>query len=303
MDMQQRFLPTIRDYSQQSLGYRKLQATHELVDYQPNSSFRIWHNDAVKQYDMHWHSAVELLYAVQGSCSITCNGNHYRVSSGGIFLVPAGKLHAIETSAQCEHFVFLFDMDDVIELKGFTSLMPLMMNPIEIRPDSPIHDHAASLLKQAINAYFNEEAFEELDNYGRILALYALIGREHFTSVKAGASASDGKRQKYFSVIQDVMDYIDLHYMEDLDLDRIASQAGFSKFHFARMFKQYTNTTFHQFLCMKRVDMAERLMASTDLSISKIALQVGFASIPTFSRVYKSLRHYTPTEYKALSNR
>ena len=41
-----------------------------------------------------------------------------------------------------------------------------------------------------------------------------------------------------------VTDYINNHFAEDLSLEGVASQAGFSKYHFSRLFKQYTDSTF-----------------------------------------------------------
>ncbi len=303
MDASARFLPTVRDYSQPSTVARNIQQSHEPVDEHRETTFRIWRCSVPKKRDTHWHSDVELLYAKNGVCTVDCDSTHYELSDGAILLIPSGKLHNFVSQPQSEHYVFMFEMDDITRLKGFLTLMPLMLHPIHIPPASPIHESAKALLDQSICAHLSsDDSFAELENYARILMLYSLIGRIHFSSVKESVCSSSEKKQEHLAVIQNVMDYIDQHYMEELDLNRIAAQAGFSKYHFARLFKQYTNTTFHRFLCLKRIDMAERLMANGDRSIAKIALQVGFASIPTFNRVYKSVRNYTPSEYRALNH-
>ena len=95
------------------------------------------------------------------------------------------------------------------------------------------------------------------------------------------------------------MDYIDEHYMEDLNLEDIAESIGFSKFHFSRLFKQYTNFTFCDYLCYRRIKVAEELLAMPDLSITEVALQAGFPSISTFNRLFKQHKNCTPSEYRS----
>ena len=47
---------------------------------------------------------------------------------------------------------------------------------------------------------------------------------------------------------------------EDLSLEGVASQAGFSKYHFSRLFKQYTDSTFYKYLNQKRIEFAKTLL-------------------------------------------
>jgi AraC-like DNA-binding protein len=139
----------------------------------------------------------------------------------------------------------------------------------------------------------------ELNCYAHILDLYALIGRNHLQSVYANTNIQPARQQAYLSVFDHVMRYIDHHYMEDISLDTVAAEAGFSKYHFSRLFKQHTNTTFLHFLCLKRIQAAERLLSSTNRSIAEIALKAGFDSIPSFNRIYRKMRNCTPTQYRA----
>ena len=61
-----------------------------------------------------------------------------------------------------------------------------------------------------------------------------------------------------------MLDYIDAHYTEDLTLDAVASYSGFSKYHFTRLFKQYANTTFYDYLSYKRIKVAEQLLTEPE---------------------------------------
>lgn len=99
-----------------------------------------------------------------------------------------------------------------------------------------------------------------------------------------------------------LLDYIDKHYAEELNLEEIADSSGFSKYHFSRLFKQYTGFTFCDYLCYRRIKAAELLLSRQDLSITEVALQSGFSSISTFNRIFKQQKKCTPSEYRSKVN-
>lgn len=92
--------------------------------------------------------------------------------------------------------------------------------------------------------------------------------------------------------------YINKHYMEDISFEKMADTAGLSKYHFSRLFKQYTNSTFSDYLCGQRVKVAEELLACSALSIAEIARLTGFPSLSTFNRRFKQQNNCTPSEYR-----
>lgn len=138
-------------------------------------------------------------------------------------------------------------------------------------------------------------------------------GRQDGGSDKNHAPFSVGKTgnisRKFLTIILKIfdknferlhLDYIDSHYTEELTLDNIADFSGFSKYHFTRLFKQYTDSTFYDYLIYRRIKAAEELLANPELSITEIALQSGFSSISTFNRIFKQKKGCTPSEYRSL---
>ena len=98
-----------------------------------------------------------------------------------------------------------------------------------------------------------------------------------------------------------ICDYITAHCTENLTVDELAVIAGFSKFHFIRLFKQFTNVTCYEYLIQKRIELAERLLIEPNLTITQVALQSGFGSLSSFNRVFKASKNCTPTEYKNMN--
>ena len=83
-------------------------------------------------------------------------------------------------------------------------------------------------------------------------------------------------------------------------MEMVDEHSGFSKLHFSRLFKKYTNTTFYDYLILKRIQAAEQLLADADLSITEVALRTGFSSISTFNRTFKRKKNCTPREYRSM---
>lgn len=85
----------------------------------------------------------------------------------------------------------------------------------------------------------------------------------------------------------------------DLDLDAVASHAGYSRFHFIRAFKAVYGQTPGQYLSYRRIERAEEMLRSANLSVTEICHLVGFTSLGTFSSRFKTRTGLTPSEYRA----
>lgn len=92
--------------------------------------------------------------------------------------------------------------------------------------------------------------------------------------------------------------YIDTNYAENIDLNNIADEAYFSKFHFIRLFKKIYNKTPYQYLTFVRIEKAMQLLR-TDISVSEVCYSVGFESISSFSGLFKRIVGLTPSAYLA----
>ena len=100
-----------------------------------------------------------------------------------------------------------------------------------------------------------------------------------------------------------VTDYINNHFAEDLSLEGVASQAGFSKYHFSRLFKQYTDSTFYKYLNQKRIEFAKTLLQDPGVSVTEVAFKSGFSSLSAFLRMFKLMNNCTPTEFREMYDR
>jgi AraC-like DNA-binding protein len=93
-------------------------------------------------------------------------------------------------------------------------------------------------------------------------------------------------------------DLIDREYAEPLDLDAMAREAGYSRFHFARAFADAYGETPRRYLTRRRIERAKTLLRTANLSVTEICLLVGFESLGSFGSRFRSLVGQSPTEYR-----
>jgi AraC family transcriptional regulator len=93
-------------------------------------------------------------------------------------------------------------------------------------------------------------------------------------------------------------DFLLTHYIEDVDLDTLAGMAYLSKFHFLRLFRLIHGVTPRTYLQRKRVDVALRLLGTTQLSIKEVAASVGFAYESTLLRHVRSRTKLSPRQIR-----
>ena len=93
---------------------------------------------------------------------------------------------------------------------------------------------------------------------------------------------------------------IDGRYDHPLNLDQLAREAGFSRYHFIRLFRQAYRQTPHQYLTRKRIEKAKELLADEALSVTEVCLAVGFQSLGSFSTLFHKYVGQSPQRYRLL---
>lgn len=100
------------------------------------------------------------------------------------------------------------------------------------------------------------------------------------------------------SQINRVADFILAHLNEEISLDRLAQQVGFSPHYFAYLFRQKTGESPYQYVLHQRIERAQHLLKEGKIPLSQIALECGFANQSHLSRVFKQHLGLTPRAYR-----
>ncbi|GGO73275.1 AraC family transcriptional regulator [Bowmanella pacifica] len=100
--------------------------------------------------------------------------------------------------------------------------------------------------------------------------------------------------------LQKLADYIQENATDDVSLDSLCDQSGYSAGHLVRAFKQYFGLTPHAYLLNCRVQLGQRALKQGQ-PIAQTALELGFADQAHFQRTFKRLLAATPNQYRQSS--
>jgi AraC-like DNA-binding protein len=131
-----------------------------------------------------------------------------------------------------------------------------------------------------------------------LIGVTAVISSFHkkYLANKNMATEQYPKVYLYRRIVQAKL-FIDNHYSESIDLNNIADEAYFSKFHFIRLFKKTYGKTPHHYLTQVRIEIAKQLLTK-NISISEVCFSVGFNSATSFTGLFKKLVGSSPSEFQ-----
>lgn len=104
------------------------------------------------------------------------------------------------------------------------------------------------------------------------------------------------KNQK--DTVGKVIDYIEEHLGEELNLEQIAEYVGYSRFHLNRIFMEETGCTIHKYIQERRLTLAAEKLVDTDMDITQIAYDAGYQSQQAFSLAFKQVYLCPPGVYR-----
>lgn len=99
-------------------------------------------------------------------------------------------------------------------------------------------------------------------------------------------------------VIRQAVSYIKDHFREELTLEDVAQAVHFSPYYVSRLFKEELGLNFIEYVTKTRIDEAKRLLLETNLTVSEIALSVGYQDPSYFTKVFKKREGQTPTQFR-----
>lgn len=106
---------------------------------------------------------------------------------------------------------------------------------------------------------------------------------------------------RHLRQLRTAKDAMDRDWSEPLDIDALAARAGYSRFHFVRRFRDVYGETPGHYLSRRRIERAQELLRSANLTVTEICMLVGFSSLGSFCSRFKQHVGMTPSEYRAKS--
>lgn len=272
-----------------------MKAFHEVRNY--NSDLMVWYSGYENiSFVAHWQKEIELVYVRSGEASFHVADHSFTAHAGDLVICESGQIH----------------YSDSYHTKNLLDFLIFDTNLISSRFHNP---HFKNALVTA----------EELKNFGLTEALHRLfslvpeeLGKKqpYYKDIVSAAikefwfllkrklpreekAKDDRRRSRMLEEFQELLDYIDKHYTEDLTLENASSMMHFSPSHFSKTFKKLMGMNYVTYVNMVRIEQAIQMLSTNQYRMIDIALECGFSNIRSFNRTFKEITGYTPTEFSA----
>lgn len=253
---------------------------------------------------LHHHSFAELSLVIAGSGTETINGHSFAFEPGTVAFLLPHHIHEIQPKqSPVLKYTCMFDVSLLCWSESDRELADILL---QTGVESPSHyhlndkqtAHMADLFQTMMDEYENQAFAKDIALRSRLLDAFIYLLRHASVSEKpASAFAVHENRTR---LAESILHYLHVHYQEEITLYGVAEQFGVNASYMSRMFKRVSGRTFIEYLHSLRVQRAASLLATTSMSVTDIAIDVGFDQTRTFTRAFKEIFGTTPKQYRAV---
>lgn len=279
------------------------------------------------EYPPHVHDFSAIVIIFGGSGEKIINHESFRVQTGDVFVLHGNRPHGFRETEQLEVGNVIFDRQlldiqklDILSLPGYQALF-------EVRSAL----HGVATVKRHLQLNFRELARVRALTDMMEIELHSVAGgraarkfEEREQAVPSGKRIDEGSRlialghfmvlvgllsrwyarhpvqdSQHASKIGKVLDFLETHYAEDIEMDKLASMAFMSRRNFYRVFNEVTRQSPMVYLTKLRLAKAAHLLQTTDKNVTETAFACGFTDSNYFSRRFRKLMGVGPREYKS----
>lgn len=229
----------------------------------------------------HYHLSVEVVYVESGTMMGMVAGQEICIRAGQMAIISSYAIHSFFTPDTSRVIVAVIPMHFVpaiqkrLENQSFSKIL------IE-DPEPELVFLMRLLLRSSQGASLETIQGVSQSLLGMLIDCYGL--QPTLPSNSAG-------------IMHLVIPYMQQHFMEDINIEDMARQFGYSKSRLTHLFQEQLHMTFTKFLNALRCRYAATLLRSQEYTVVDIAEMSGFSSVSTFYRVFKRTYGLAPLEY------
>jgi len=255
----------------------------------------------------HYHYYVELLYCLSGKAQVFIAGKNYDFNIGDMVLINSRDVHSIFSDEEnsIEYIVIKFDPNvlyststTVFESKYVFPFTLTKSTHQKVFTKDEIKDTSIpQLLREIIIEFTNKTYGFELAIRNNIGGVFLLILRNWYDKgldLNIGTNINENTLKR----LQVIFDYVDKNYMDDITAESVATASNMSYSYFSRFFKAAVGRAFSNYLNYVRITEAEKLLISTSLNITEIAMEIGFTSSSYFIQQFKRSKSISPKQFQ-----
>lgn len=259
----------------------------------------------------HWHYYIELLYCVSGKAQVFISGDNYDFNVGDMVLINSREVHSVYGISEdvVEYIVIKFDPNilystsiTVFESKYVFPFTSSNSTHQKIFTNNEIKDTSIPKLIHEILMENTKKSYGyELSIRNNIGGVFLIILRNWYDK-GLDLNITTNINDKALKRLQKIFDYVDKNYMNSISAESVAFTSDMSYSYFSRFFKASVGKSFSKYLNYVRITEAEKLLLSTNLNITEIALEIGFTSSSYFIQQFEHYKILSPKQFKKKFN-
>lgn len=268
----------------------------------PCACYNSWLSENFPAFHLHWHPELEINLVTKGQAEVIINFESHIVSEGDIVLLNKEEVHGFfrcqSSDFNCRAVLFHLDFigaknaDDIfLEAIGPLSSKEIRFQNI-ICTNALYYEELKNVLMKIFDLYEEKSPFYKVQLKSDLLHILYLL----FCHAQADQEPLFSKRN---TAMKAAVSYIAQNYNRSLPAAEVAQAAGYSKFHFLRIFKACTGTEYTHYVNQVRFSRALVLLRETSLSVTDIAMTVGFSDSAYFTKKFKEEFHTTPLKFRS----
>ncbi len=257
----------------------------------------------------HVHTRIELLYCLSGCQQVTVNQEEFPFRPGDLILINSNAIHAVTalTDEPQAYAVYQFSPELLYaaapsgaELKY---LLPFTMKDAQTQKLFTAAELEGTAVPGLIRSL--SEEYETLP-FGYELAIRLsiqqlflwILRRWHDRGLSLELTASDTGRS-----LAPALDYVWANFSQNITVAQMADLCSMSYSYFSRTFRRFTGQNFVRYLTSVRLLNAKTLLSTTSLSVTEIAMRVGFSGASYFIEQFRCAEGIPPHHYRSLLHR
>lgn len=246
-----------------------------------------------------------LYYVTEGEAEVIMPSYTIHLRPGYLYLVPSFALHTNRCRGHfCHYYIHLYedpssevhifeDLELPYEVKGssldeqlFARLVANNPTMKLIETDPSCYDNTPQLIDNLRRDKLRNLS-DRLETRGIVYQLLSRFLRHAVSKVRTN---DDRIQQSLF--------FIRKNLSEISDIEQLVANSGLTKDHFIRLFKKTMNYTPMQYITMRKIERAEILLSTTDMTVKDVAHALGYDDHSYFNRLFKKEVGLTPRDYR-----
>lgn len=253
----------------------------------------------VKTSFQHMHLASEILFVEQGVAEYICSGEKYIVKKGDVLILGSMDFHQMRVvEAPYIRYGLAITPSYVLNRNSLHVFRDLLKthDSVTIRKIQNMEEEEFAVLCRMLHLLKRELTQKQILYLEETDAYLMLILARLFRKMELSNLHHD--ETGITSTMEAICKYINESYSEEITLESLSHQFYCNPSTISREFKKYTGKNVNYYINSVRVAMAVQYLEQTQLSITEICYQCGYASINTFLRRFGGLMGISPLQYR-----